>query len=66
MAHSDGWNRREFVGAAAFVTLAFGVPTAGVMLTDLDSDDPPSDRQMAILNAVSSPGFSYYRHARRG
>ena len=66
MAKSNGWNRREFVGAAALVALAFGVPASGVMLTDLDSDDSPTDRQMSIVNEASSSSFSRYRHARRG
>jgi hypothetical protein len=47
-----GWNRREFAGAAAFVALAIGVPSAGAVLSDLDDKDAPSDRQRKLMREV--------------
>ena len=51
--NSRGWNRREFVGAAALVALATGLPAAGAVLSDLEDEDAPSDRQRAMMREVS-------------
>jgi hypothetical protein len=48
-----GWNRRDFLGAAALLALAIGVPAAAVRLTHLDSADAPSDRQRLLMKQVS-------------
>ncbi|MDE2410251.1 MAG: gluconate 2-dehydrogenase subunit 3 family protein [Sphingomonadales bacterium] len=54
MAESaGGWNRREFVNAAALLALALGVPAAAVRLTDLADDDVPDAGQRALLREVS-------------
>lgn len=48
-----GWNRRDFMGAAALLALAIGVPAAAVRLTDLAPADAPSDRQRMLMKQVS-------------
>ena len=49
MAES-GWNRREFVRAAALVSLAFG---ARVPALALPAEDAPSERQRTLMREVS-------------
>lgn len=48
-----GWNRRGFLGGAALLALAIGVPVAGVALSDLDDDDAPTERQRLLMKQVS-------------
>lgn len=48
-----GWNRRDFMGAAALVALALGLPTATVAFTELDDKDAPTARQRALMKEVS-------------
>lgn len=49
----SGWNRRDFIGAAALFALAVGVPIAAVKLSNLDAEDAPSERQRALLREVA-------------
>ena len=49
----QGWDRREFLGAAALVALAFGVPAAAVQCSTIASDSPPSAAQRALFREVS-------------
>lgn len=49
----SGWNRRDFIGAAALFALVIGVPVATVRLSDLDAGDAPSERQRALLREVA-------------
>lgn len=53
MSGSTGWNRREFIGAASLLALALGIPAAAVRLTDLDTEDLPSDRQQRLMAQVA-------------
>jgi hypothetical protein len=48
-----GWNRREFMGAAALLALVVGVPAGVVSLTGLDDADAPTDRQRAMMREVA-------------
>lgn len=48
-----GWNRRDFIGAAALLALAIGVPVAAVRLTDLPADEVPSNRQRSLFRQVA-------------
>lgn len=48
-----GWQRRDFLGGAALLALALGIPAAAVSLSDLPAQDVPSDRQRALLRTVS-------------
>lgn len=48
-----GWNRRDFIGAAAMLALALGIPVAAVKLSQLPADEAPSERQQALLREVS-------------
>jgi hypothetical protein len=50
---SGGWNRRDFVGAAALAALALGLPSAAVVLSGLDDADAPSPDQRALLGKVA-------------
>lgn len=52
MTDTAGWNRREFVSAAALLGLALGAPGC-VTATALDPADAPDDRQLAMLAAVA-------------
>lgn len=47
------WNRRDFLGGAALLALALGVPVAAIRLSDLDSADAPTDRQRLLMQRVS-------------
>ena len=53
MQPGGGWNRRDFIGAAALLALALGLPIAAIELSDLDADDAPSERQRLLLREVS-------------
>lgn len=50
---TSGWDRRDFVGAAALLALAIGVPAATVRLSDLPDDEAPSKALRALLREVS-------------
>lgn len=50
---ASGWQRRDFIGGAALLALAVGVPVAAIRLSDLDADEAPSERQRALLREVS-------------
>lgn len=52
-AVADSWSRRDFLGGAALLALAVGVPLAAVELSDLSSDDLPSDRVRQLIREVS-------------
>lgn len=53
MTPAAPWGRREFLGAAALLTLCIGVPVATVRLGGLDDGEAPSERQRAIMAEVS-------------
>ncbi|QQN74238.1 gluconate 2-dehydrogenase subunit 3 family protein [Croceicoccus sp. YJ47] len=48
-----GWDRRDFLGGAALLALAIGVPVAAVSFSDLDEKDAPSERQRTMMTQVS-------------
>ncbi len=50
---NTGWNRRDFLGGAALLALAIGIPIAGVSLSTLDADDAPSARQVMLMSEVA-------------
>lgn len=50
---ADGWNRREFMGAASLVALAFGLPAAAVAVSGLDPATAPTPAQRALFREVS-------------
>ncbi|MFT4053613.1 MAG: gluconate 2-dehydrogenase subunit 3 family protein [Novosphingobium sp.] len=52
-AEVGGWNRREFIGAASLLALAFGIPAGAVRLTDLAADDAPTDRHIQMMAEVA-------------
>lgn len=50
---AGGWDRRDFLGGAALLALALGLPIAAVKLSDLPADEAPTDRQRLLLREVS-------------
>lgn len=50
---AGGWDRRDFLGGAALLALALGLPIAAVKLSDLPSDEAPTDRQRLLMREVS-------------
>lgn len=48
-----GWTRREFGGAAALLAAVVGMPAAVSMLSKSDGGEAPTDRQRAMMRAVS-------------
>ena len=50
---TGAWDRRDFLGGAALLALALGIPVAGVVLSDLDENEAPSDRQREMMQSVS-------------
>lgn len=50
---NSGWQRRDFLGGAALLALALGIPVAAVSLSDLPVQDAPSDRQRGLIRTVS-------------
>jgi Gluconate 2-dehydrogenase subunit 3 len=48
-----GWDRRDFLGGAALLALALGLPLAAVKLSDLPADEAPSARQRLLMKEVS-------------
>jgi len=48
-----GWNRRDFMGGAALLALALGMPVAAVKLSDLPADEAPTAQQRLLLKEVS-------------
>lgn len=49
----DGWHRRDFLGGAALLALALGVPLAALKLSDLPADEAPTARQRLLMKEVS-------------
>lgn len=49
----SGWNRRDFIGGAALLALALGVPLATVRMSSLDPADAPTEAQRGLLREVS-------------
>ncbi len=49
----SGWNRRDFIGGAALLALALGVPLAAVRMSSLDPADAPTEAQRGLLREVS-------------
>ncbi|MDF8333797.1 gluconate 2-dehydrogenase subunit 3 family protein [Novosphingobium cyanobacteriorum] len=50
---TQGWNRRDFLGGAALLALALGVPVGALSLTSLPADEAPTDRQRLLARHVS-------------
>lgn len=50
---ATGWNRRDFLGGAALLALALGVPVGALSLTHLQAEDAPTDRQRLLARHVS-------------
>ncbi len=49
----SGWSRRKFIGAAALLAAAIGVPLAAIRLSDYAEDEAPDERQRELFGAVS-------------
>jgi len=49
----SAWNRRDFIGAGVLLAAVVGLPIGVNMLTDLEADDAPTDRQREMLRVVS-------------
>lgn len=49
----QGWDRRDFMGAVALVALVVGVPTSGVILSNLDEKDAPTEPQRRMMREVA-------------
>jgi hypothetical protein len=47
------WTRRDFSRAIALLALAAGIPVAGVVLSELDPTEAPSERQLALMREVA-------------
>lgn len=52
-ADPAGWGRRDFLGVASLVALAFGLPVAAITLSDLDPGEAPTTEQRLLLREVS-------------
>jgi hypothetical protein len=52
-AEESGWNRREFAAAAATLAVIVGVPVGVIKLTNLSTDEAPTDRQRVLMRHVS-------------
>ena len=52
-AEEFGWNRREFAAAAATLAVIVGVPVGVIKLTNLSTDEAPTDRQLVLMRHVS-------------
>lgn len=50
---AGGWDRRDFLGGAALLALALGLPIAAVKLSDLPADEAPTERQRLLMREVS-------------
>lgn len=53
MTGHRGWNRREFVSAAALLALVLGIPAGIAVLSQTDEDEAPTDRQREVMRVVS-------------
>jgi hypothetical protein len=49
----SGWTRREFGGAAALLAMVVGLPAGVAILSKTDEGEAPTDRQRAMMQAVS-------------
>ena len=52
-SETTGWHRRDFLGGAALLAMAIGIPVTGVTLSSLDADDAPSARQVELMKEVA-------------
>lgn len=52
-AQSRGWSRRTFLGGAAILATAIGVPLAAIRLDLFDAEEAPSERQRNLMRTVS-------------
>jgi hypothetical protein len=52
-AMSEGWSRRELLSAAVLLAVAVGVSSGVVLLSKLDDEDAPTERQRTMMSAVS-------------
>ena len=50
---AKGWNRRDFMNAAALVALVIGVPSGVAVLSTAADEDAPSDRQRLMMREVA-------------
>lgn len=50
---TGGWDRRKFLGGAALLALAIGLPLAAVKLLDLPEGEAPTERQRLMMREVS-------------
>lgn len=53
MTDATGWNRRDVLGAASLVALAFGLPLAAVEWSAVPAEDRPGPADRALLREVS-------------
>ncbi|WP_298200730.1 gluconate 2-dehydrogenase subunit 3 family protein [Novosphingobium sp.] len=53
MTDATGWNRRDVLGAASLVALAFGLPLAAVEWSAVPAEDQPGPADRALLREVS-------------
>ena len=52
-AAESGWQRRDFLGAAALLALALGIPATAVRLSELDGENEPDETMRALMREVS-------------
>lgn len=50
---APAWKRRDFIGAAALLALALGVPMAAINFSHLDPAEAPDARQIALFRDVA-------------
>lgn len=53
MSSEIGWNRRGLLGGAALLALVIGVPSGVALLSRVDEDELPSERQREMLREVA-------------
>lgn len=53
LTHGAGWSRRDTLGTAGLVALAFGLPVAAVRFSAIDRVDAPTPAHRALFREVS-------------
>ncbi len=53
MDSQSDWNRRDFVGGAALLAMALGIPAAAVKLSSMSTESAPTQSQTALMKDVA-------------